>query len=88
MDRYEITKTCSEMLDPWVVHGYKSLSCNNFLNPSQFYQQGALYLCFKKMISTGLKILSAYKRDQFTDKNDDVGVKEDYDKDVEARQPS
>ena len=40
MDRYEITKTCSEMLDPWVVHGYKSLSCNNFLNPSQFYQQG------------------------------------------------
>ena len=40
------------------------------------------------MISTGLKILSAYKRDQFTDKNDDVGVKEDYDKDVEARQPS
>ena len=32
-DRYEITKTSSEMLDPWEIHGYKSLSCNNFLNP-------------------------------------------------------
>ena len=56
---------------------------------TDYYNSGvSLYLCFKKMISTGLKILSAYKRDQFTDKNDDVGVKEDYDKDVEARQPS
>ena len=36
------------MLDPWVVHGYKSLSCNNFLNPSQFYQQGAFF-CQKQL---------------------------------------
>ena len=49
------------MLDPWVVHGYKSLSCNNFLNPSQFYQQGEAYYFyglrngFQQFLETKLK---------------------------------
>ena len=48
MSRYEITKTCSEIHDPWEVDGYKLETHNNFLNPNLFYQHGEQSFDFPK----------------------------------------
>ena len=61
MERYEITKTSSETLDPWVVHGYMSLTSTINLRSESIYHQGdrrtpggpLTFLLSKKTIKAG-----------------------------------